>query len=125
VRRKILPLVGYKSLRALNAFHALLLGLKMLPAYQAVGYESFFASFGEKTDSEKEKLLREAAVFVELQQDEVEALISFATDKNGVPYSSVNLKNLNAGELHEIIVSVCMEIGRIKIDLVSEEEKKN
>lgn len=124
MNQKILPLVGYKSLRALNAFHALLLGLKMLPAYQAEGYESFYASFGEKTDAEKEKLLREAAVFVQLQQDEVEALITFATDKNGVPYSAVNLKNLNAGELHEIIVAVCMEIGRIKIDLVSEEEKK-
>lgn len=122
--RKILPLTGYKSLRALNAFHALLLGLKMLPAYQAEGYESFYASFSERTDSDKEKLLREAAVFVQLQQDEVEALLSFATDKNGVPYSAVNLKNLNAGELHEIVVAVCMEIGRIKIDLVSEEEKK-
>lgn len=122
--RQILPLTGYKSLRALNAFHALLLGLKMLPAYQAEGYESFYASFSERTDSDKEKLLREAAVFVQLQQDEVEALLSFATDKNGVPYSAVNLKNLNAGELHEIVVAVCMEIGRIKIDLVSEEEKK-
>lgn len=124
MNRKILPLTGYKSLRALNAFHALLLGLKMLPAYQAEGYEEFYASFSEKTESEKETLLREAAVFVQLAQDEVEALISFATDKNGVPYSSVNLKNLSAGELHEIIVAVCMEIGRIKIDLVTEEEKK-
>ena len=122
--RKILPLTGYKSLRALNAFHALLLGLKMLPAYQMEGYESFYASFGEKTDAEKETLLREAAVFVQLAEDEVQALISFATDKNGVPYSAVNLKNLTASELHEIIVAVCMEIGRIKIDLVTEAEKK-
>lgn len=121
---KILPLSGYKSLRALNAFHALLLGLKMLPSYQAEGYESFYASFNERTEEDKEKLLREAAVFVQLQMDEVEALISFATDKNGVPYSAVNLKNLGAGELHEIIVAVCMEIGRIKIELVSKDEKK-
>lgn len=123
--RKVLPLVGYKSLRALNAFHALLLGLKMLPAYLAEGYESFYASFAEKSDEEKEKLIREAAVFVQLTQEEVEALVSFCSDKNGVPYSAVNVKNLNAGELHEIIVAVCMEIGRIKIDLVSESEKKN
>lgn len=124
MKRVILPLVGYKSLRALNAFHALLLGLKMLPAYLAEGYESFYASFNTKTDVEKENALREAAVFVQLAEDEVEALISFATDKNGIPYGKENFKNLNAGEIHEIIVGVCMEIGKIKIDIVSEQEKK-
>ncbi len=122
---KILPLKGYKSLRALNGFHALLLGLKMLPAYIEEAYETFYESFKEKSDSDKERLLREAAVFVQLGQDEVEALISFATDKNGIPYSAVNLKNLSLDELHKVIVAVCMEIGRIKIELITENEKKN
>lgn len=122
---KILPLKGYKSLRALNGFHALLLGMKMLPAYILEDYESFYASFKDKTEAEKEKLIREALVFVQLAQDEVEALVSFATDKNGIAYSAVNVKNLDAGELHEVIVAVCMEIARIKIELVSESEKKN
>lgn len=121
----LLPLKGYKSLRALNAFHALLLGLKMLPAYISEDYEKFYASFKDRTEADKERLIREAAVFVELSEDEVEALISFATDINGVPYSRVNLKNLSAKELHEIIVAVCMEIGRIKIEILSEGEKKN
>ncbi len=122
---KVLPLKGYKSLRALNAFHALLLGLKMLPAYIAEDYESFYARFADKSEPEKEKLLREAAVFVQLGQDEVEALVSFATDKNGIAYQSANMKSLGLGELHSIIIAVCMEIGRIKIDLISEDEKKN
>lgn len=121
---KLLPLVGYKSLRALNAFHSLLLGLKMLPIYLDLDYVSFFASFKEKTEEEKEDALRQAAAFVQLSQDEVEALVSFATDSNGVPYSSVNQKQLGAEELFEIIIAVCMEIGRIRIELVSEEEKK-
>lgn len=121
----ILPLKGFKSLRALNAFHALLLGLKMLPQYIGQDYESFYESFKEKSESEKEKLLREAILFVELQEDEVEALISFATDKNGIPYSKVNLKNLGPDELHETIVAVCMAIGSIKITILSEAEKKN
>lgn len=121
----IRPLTGYKSLRALNAFHALLLGLKMLPAFSCQGYEEFFESFETKTDAQKETMLREAVVFVQLSQDEVEAVIGFATDKNGVPYSSVHLKSLNPGELHEIIVQVCMAIGRIKIELVTPEEKKS
>lgn len=121
----ILPLKGYKSLRALNGFHALLLGLKMLPAYILEDYETFYSSFSEKSDAQKEKLLKEAVMFVQLGQDEVEALISFATDKNGIPYTAVNMKNLSVGQMFDIIVAVCMEIGRIKVDLVSEAEKKN
>lgn len=122
---QVLPLIGYKSLRALNGFHALLLGLKMLPAYIAEDYETFFARFNGKSEEEQEKLLREAVVFVQLGQDEVEALLSFARDKNGVAYNPTNLKNLSVKDIHQIIVAVCMEIGRIKIDLVSEAEKKN
>jgi len=121
---KILPLVGVKSLRALNAFSALLLGLKMLPAYIGETYEALYGSFKNKTEAEKESLIREAIVFVELAEDEIKSLVSFATDKHGVPYSDENIKNLTAGQLHEIIVAVCMEIGRIKIDLVGEHEKK-
>lgn len=123
--RKVLPLTGYKSLKALNAFHALLLGLKMLPMYLSEDYETFYASFKDKSDEEKEGFLRKAIVFVRLEQDEVESLITFVMDKNGVPYSAINLKSLSVDELHDIIVAVCMEIGRIKIDLVSEDEKKN
>lgn len=122
---KLLPLTGYKSLRALNAFHALLLGLKMLPTYRELPYEKFFAAFDERSDLEKEAMLREAAVFVQLQQDEVEALICFATDSNGVPYEAVNLRNLEPKEIHEIIVAVSMAIGRMKVSLVTSEEKKS
>ncbi len=121
---KLLPLQGYKSLRALNAFHTLLLGLKMLPAYALEDYQTFFASFKDKDEMEKERCLREAASFVQLSPEEVTALIAFATDKNGIPYSAVNEANLGPAEIFEIIVAVCMEIGRIKIDLVSADEKK-
>lgn len=123
--RKVLPLKGYKSLKALNAFHALLLGLKMLPSYISQSYESFYESFKDKSDADKERLIREAALFVQLQQDEVEALVAFVTDPNGVPYSAANVNNLSVDELHEVIVTVCMEIGKIRIDILGEHEKKN
>lgn len=122
--RKVLPLVGMKSLRALNAFHTLLLGLKMLPAYMAIDYQTFYASFGTMSEADKETKLREAVAFVNLSAEEVDALISFCTDKNGVPYGDVNRNNLGPDEIFECVVAVCMEIGRIKIDLVSTEEKK-
>lgn len=121
---KVLELKGYKSLKALNAFSALLLGLKMLPMYMSQSYETFHEGFKDMDDGEKETFLRQAVAFVQLEQDEVEALLGFACDKNGVPYSSANVKNLSPVELHETIVAVCMEIGRIRIDLVSESEKK-
>ena len=121
---KTLPLKGYKCLRALNAFHALMLGLKMLPSYMETPYEKFYASFEDMSEAQKEKLVREAVLFVRLEKDEVEALISFAVDKNDVAYGPINLKNLGPDELHEIIVAVCMDIGRIKIDIITEEEKK-
>lgn len=122
---KVLELRGFKSLRALNAFNTLMLGLKMLPAYMAESYEQFFGRVSEMAPPDQEKLIREAALFVELQKEEVEALVSFVADGNGVPYSAENMKALGPKELHEMIVAVCKEIAKIKIDLVGEHEKKN
>lgn len=122
---KVLELKGFKSLRAMNAFNALMLGLKMLPAYMGETYEDFFARIQKMSVADQNKMIREAAMFVELQEEEVKALICFCADKNGVPYSSENLKNLGPGELIEMIVSVCAEIAKIKIDMLSESEKKN
>jgi hypothetical protein len=122
---KILPLKGYRALKALNAFNALLLGLKMLPIHLEKSYVEFFEGFRTKTDAEKETMIRQAVAFVPLNDDEIEALISFTTDRNGVPFGKSNVNNLSVEELHSAIVAVCMEIGKIKIDLVTEEEKKN
>lgn len=121
---KVLELKGYKALRAMNVFHGLLLGLKMMPKYYLEEYETFHARFADLDDDAKEKLIREAALFVELKKEDVEALACFVCDPNGAPYQAANIKNLGPGEILDIIVAVCMEIGRIKINLVSEEEKK-
>lgn len=122
---QVLPLKGYKSLRALNAFHTLMLGLKMLPAYASEAYEDFYERISKATDEEKVKLIREAALFVQLERDEVEALIGFCSDKNGVPYGPHNVKMLGPDQLIDIIVAVCAEIGKINVGILTEEEKKN
>lgn len=122
---KVLELRGFKSLRALNVFHTLMLGLKMLPAYMGESYEDFLDRVSKMDEADQEKLIREAALFVELQKDEVEALVCFVADGNGVPYTAANVKNLGPKELHEIVVAVCREIAKIKVDLVGEAEKKN
>ena len=122
---KPLEIKGYKSLRALNAFHSLMLGLKMLPAYMGETYEEFFGRIQEMPEADQKKLIREAALFVNLEKEEIEALVYFCADPNGVPYSPENLKNLGPDQLVEIIVAVCGEIAKIKIDFVSDNEKKN
>lgn len=122
--RKVLELRGYKSLRALNAFNALLLGLKMIPAYMAESYEDFLNRISAMPEADQLKMIREAALFVELQKEEVEALVGFCCDKNDVPYEAANLKNLSPKELIEVIVAVCGEIAKMKIDFVTPNEKK-
>lgn len=122
---KVRELKGFKSLKALNAFHALMLGLKMLPSYMGETYEEFFARLEQLPEDDQRKLIREAALFVELGKDEVEALVCFVEDANGIAYTKENLKNLGPDQLVNIIVEVCFKISQIKINLVSESEKKN
>lgn len=122
---QVMELKGYKALRAFNAFHSLMLGMKMLPMYAMETYEAFFARVEQMSESEQDSLIRQAILFVELSKDEVESIISFVQDKNGVAYGPANLKNLNPSEIHEIIAAVCMEMLKIKVTLVSSEEKKN
>lgn len=122
---KTLELKGYKSLRAFNAFNALVLGLKMLPAYMGESYEDFLNRLQEMPEEDQRKMIREAASFVALEEDEVKALVCFAADSNGVPFTAENMKRLSHTDLLEIIVAVCMEITKIKVDFVSEKQKKN
>jgi hypothetical protein len=122
---KVLEIKGYKSLKALNAFHTLMLGLKMLPSYMGESYEDFYSRISEMNEADQEKLIREAVLFVELQKEEVEAIVGFCSDKNGVPYSAENMKNMKPDQLVEMIVAVSKEIAKIKIGFVSEAEKKN
>lgn len=122
---KVLELKGLKSLRALNAFSALVLGVKMLPSYMGESYEEFLARVQDMPPQDQKKILIEAVQFVELQPQEVEAMLCFCADKNGVPYTSENIGNLKPAELVDAIVSVCSEIVKMKIDLLSDKEKKN
>ena len=122
---KVQPLVGIKSLWALNSFHKLMLGVKMLPAYMGLAYEEFYERVEAMPPGDQEKVIREAVLFVDLNKDEVEALACFACDPNGIPYGPENLKSLGPDKLVEIMVAVCVEIAKIKINFVTEAEKKN
>lgn len=126
LKRKVLPLKDYKSLRALNAYCALMIGMKMLPGHAHYTFEEFFALVEAMTPEDQLILLTNGAKIVELAPEEVKALVCFCTDKLGVPYTAENMKNLGPSELVEVIVTVCMEVLKnIHIDLVTKDEKKN
>lgn len=126
LNRKCLPLFGSKSLRALNAYCALMIGMKMIPGNQHFTLEEWFALVEAMEPEDQLKVLINGAKIVELAPEEVKALVCFCTDKNGIAYTEANLKSLGPSELVEIVVTVCMEILRsIDIDLITKEEKKN
>lgn len=126
LNRKCLPLVGYKSLTALNAYHALLMGLKMIPGNSHYTFEEFLAILEAMSDEDKINTLVTGAKIVQLEEEEIKSLICFCTDKNGIAYKAENMKTLSPSDLVEVIVTVCMEIMKnIKIDLVTTVEKKN
>lgn len=122
---RVSELRGYKSYKAFTAFHTLLLGLKMLPMYLSEPYEEFFSRVQNMPPDDQEKMIRQAAIFVPLERDELEALICFCADPNGVPYTAENLKSLSPEQLVDVIVAVSKEIAKIRISLVTETEKKN
>jgi hypothetical protein len=122
---KVKELCGLRSLRAFNAYNSLMLGLKMLPLYMSEPYEEFYLRVSNMPPEDQEKLIREAASFVNLEREEIEAMLLFCLDQNGVPYSTERVSKMGLQEIFECVVAVAKEIGKIKIDMVSESEKKN
>lgn len=115
----------FKGYRAFCAFHKMMLGLKMLPMYMAESYDEFFERIHAMPEEDQRKVIREAAVFVELEREEVEAMACFCKDANGVPYKTENLKSLDPPKILDIIEAVAMKCVKWKIDAVTEAEKKN
>lgn len=126
LKRKVSELKGVKSLRALNAFCALVIGIKMLPSYAHLTLEEFFEIVEAMEFNDQLKVLTSGAKIVALDPEEVKALVCFCSDKNGVPYVAENINSLTPSELVEVIVTVSMEVLKnIHIDLITKEEKKN
>jgi hypothetical protein len=122
---KVRELKGLKSLRAFNAFNTLMLGIKMLPAYINESYEEFYDRVEKMPEEDAVKIIRESVAFVNLERDEVEGLLCFCEDANGVPISTEQMKGMGVKDIFECVVAVASEISKIKIDMVKPSEKKN
>ena len=117
---------GPTSYRVYNAYCSLVLGLHYMPINtNGQQYDEFLETVEAMPPEDQEKCFRQAARLTNLEKDDLLAMLSFCVDPNGVPYGPVNVKNLNPKMIVEMIVAVCMQIAGMRIDLVSEAEKKN
>lgn len=121
---KVDPIRGFKSLRAINVFSTLMLGLKMVPEFVVEEHDDFLERVHNLPEDEKRRLFKRAVEIVELERGEVAACLSFVRDPNGVPYSSLNMDNLSHTEIINAVTEVCMEISRMEVSSLTEDEKK-
>lgn len=121
---KLLELKGLKSLRAMNAFHKLMLGLKMLPSYMNEDYDAFYLRIEGLPPADQRRIMKEAIDQVDLFPEEVLAIACFAADDNGVPYGESNLKPLNPKQIANILLEVSMQFWAIRLDFTTTDEKK-
>ncbi len=123
---KVRELRGIPAFHAFQAFQKVMLGLKMLPAYAGEHFEEFYSRVEKMPFPDQETLIREAlALGMKLDPDEIMDLLQFVEDPNGVAYGPAQIKSLDPKGLHEALVAACCELAKIRINLVSEREKKN
>jgi len=122
---KILPLVNLKSVQAFCAYNNVLFGLHCSPSNMGKTDEQFFDWFDGLTEEEKEKQLRFGLSLAKISTEEMLDLCYFASDENGIQYTEINLKKLNPKEIIEIMLAVCIAMTKIKVNSVSDEQKKN
>lgn len=116
---------GQASYYAQMAFIKLMVGLFYAVPHKHPSIESFLQAIDAMSESEQDRAIREALMLVELEENEIMNLIKFCSDKNGVPYTKENLKSLNPTEIRQILFTVCKEVAQIKIEFVTDTEKKN
>lgn len=122
---KLLPLKGPDTYWALHSYIKLLLGLMMLPMYMGKTFEEFSEFIEKMPVDDRKKIVHQAVLLVTLTPDEVSALIKFATDKNGVPFSHENTKQLEPAEFMAILHAVTQAIAALEPNFLSPAEKKN
>jgi len=122
---KILPLKGPDTYWALQSYIKLLFGLKMLPMYMGKTLEEFFDHVEQMPVEDRQKIVRQAVLMVTLERDEINALIKFAADKNGVPFTRENTSSLDPNDFMEIIHAVTQAIAALEPNFLSASEKKN
>lgn len=108
---------GIKGAAAFHTAQVLLLSYYMIPTFREgkETYLEFLDRFSKMDDEEKQKVFKIGATFADLKPNEVEAVLCFAKDKNGVPYGKCNIGTLGINEFYELISEICLAVVNIKL----------
>lgn len=113
---------SFKGINGARAYHAALTlhrSLWHIPFAVPKHITDFFQMsewFDLLEEEEKRKILRLAVHDgAMLEEHEVEALLLFAKDQNGVPIGKETIKSLNPFEIHEAILDVACEIFKTRL----------
>ncbi|MDR3112935.1 MAG: hypothetical protein LBU09_00985 [Endomicrobium sp.] len=112
---QIKELKGLKSVKALNVYCKLVIGLSLTHLNKEKSIDDFRKAFEEYEIEKRKTLLKFACLLVQLEKDEVSALTSFAVDENNVAYEEPALAYLKPSEIVGIMSEVALKISEIKI----------
>ncbi len=110
----------FRGINGARAYHAALTLIRSLWHIPFATPHNDFAKmsnwFDELSDEEKRKYLQLAVNDgAMLEEREIEWLLLFAKDKNGIPIGKETIKNLNPFEIHEAILDVACEIFKVRL----------
>ena len=119
-----MELKGINSYYALTTFHCVVLRITQLPSFDGYSEEQILESFNQLTQEQITALLRKSIDLIPLSEKEILSLIVFQKDRNGVPLGLHSLKNFNPYEIRELCLNTLIEISKIKINFVTDDEIK-
>lgn len=117
---------GLKSVYAVNALSNLVYGLAIEQAHLGQDIEETFAKFEKLDEAGQREQLKHALRVVNLGQDDMLNLMSFALDANGVPFDEARVQRMQPTEILDAMLEVACKVAQtIKPRSISEDAKKN
>jgi len=110
----------FRGINGVRAFHsALALRRSLYYIPKDVHHETFLelSNWFDKLDDENKRKYLKLAIEdgAWLEEKEIEALLKFAKDENGVPICKENIENLKPFEIDDLTLEVACEILKAKV----------
>ena len=117
---------GLKSVYAVNALSNLVYGLAVEQAHLGQDIEETYAKFEALDEAGQRKQLKHALRIVNLTQEDMLNLLSFALDVNGVPYDEGRIKTMPPTDIMDAMLEVACQVAKvIKPRSITNDAKKN
>lgn len=107
---------GIQGARAYHAALTLVRSFYYLPTNKITNFAEMCGWFDTLEKEKRREVLHEAIHHgAMLEADEIEALLCFAKDKNGIPIKKESIKNFTPFEINEALLEVSSEIFEQKL----------